>query len=138
MYRHAEPVRRTHLSPFKTSRRSYSRWGASSRTSARYGATNIHSSSETSLGYGFRVAMTRCYRVWAKVHNTLSGSAEEPGILQWHAQGCVESSRGLEDPILPLSAPTGLWFAPISPKLVEGELCELPLYGVLRSSSRKM
>src|SRR5215217_3360893 len=45
--------------------------GASSRTSARYGATNIHSSSETSLGYGFRVAMTRCYRLRAKVHNTL-------------------------------------------------------------------
>src|ERR671921_2231508 len=71
MYRHAEPVRTTHLSPFKTSRRSYSRWGASSRTSARYGATNVHSSSATSLGYGFRVAMTRCYRVRAKVHNTL-------------------------------------------------------------------
>src|SRR5215216_1051035 len=71
MYRHAEPVRTTHLSPFKTSRRSYSRWGASSRTSARYGATNIHSWSETSLGYGFRVAMTRCYRLRAKVHNTL-------------------------------------------------------------------
>src|SRR5215217_7517656 len=45
--------------------------GASSRTSARYGATNAHSSSETSLGYGFRVAMTGCYRVRAKVHNTL-------------------------------------------------------------------
>lgn len=27
MYLHAEPVRTTHLSPFKTSRRSCSRWG---------------------------------------------------------------------------------------------------------------
>ena len=35
----AEPVRTIHLSPLKTSRRSWSRCGASSRTSARYGAT---------------------------------------------------------------------------------------------------
>jgi hypothetical protein len=32
------------------------------------------------------------------------GSAEELGILQRHGQGCVERLRGLEDPILPLSA----------------------------------
>jgi hypothetical protein len=63
-----------------------------------------------------------------------TGSAEKPGILQVHAHGCVESSRGLEDPKLPLSVPTGVQLAPTSPKLVEGELCELPLYGVLRSS----
>ena len=34
-----------------------------------------------------------------------AGSAEEPGIVQRHGQGCVEPSRGLEDPNLPLSAP---------------------------------
>src|SRR5215211_4165879 len=62
MYLHADPVRTIHLSPLKTSRRSCSRWGASSLTSARYGARNAHSSSETSLGYGFRVSMPRCYR----------------------------------------------------------------------------
>ena len=63
-----------------------------------------------------------------------TGSAEKPGILQVHAQGCVDPSRGLEDPNVPLSTPTGVQPAPTSPKLVEGELCELPLYGVLRSS----
>src|SRR3712207_7983519 len=47
--------RSIHLSPLNTSRKSWLRCGASSRTSARYGATNAHSSSETSLGYGFRV-----------------------------------------------------------------------------------
>jgi hypothetical protein len=36
------------------------------------------------------------------------GLAEESGILQRHAQGCVEPSRGLEDPKLPLSAPNGV------------------------------
>jgi hypothetical protein len=61
------------------------------------------------------------------------GSAEEPGIVQRHAQGCVERLRGLVDPKLPLSAPTGVQLAPASPKLVEGRFCELPLYGVLRS-----
>jgi len=30
-----------------------------------------HSSSETSLGYGFRFAMPKCYRFRVKVHNTL-------------------------------------------------------------------
>jgi hypothetical protein len=54
-----------------------------------------------------------------------AGSAEEPGILQRHAQGCVEPSGGLEDSKLPLSAPTGVQLAPTSPMLVEGELCEL-------------
>jgi hypothetical protein len=33
-----------------------------------------------------------------------AGSAEEPGILKRHAQGCVGPSRGLEDSNLPLSA----------------------------------
>src|SRR5829696_2078315 len=60
-----------HLSPLNTSRKSWLRCGASSRTSARYGATNAHSSSETSLGYGFRVAMPACYRFRVEVHNTL-------------------------------------------------------------------
>jgi hypothetical protein len=34
-----------------------------------------------------------------------AGSAEEPGVLQRDAQGCVDPSRGFEDPKLPLSAP---------------------------------
>ena len=62
-----------------------------------------------------------------------AGSAEELGILQQHGQGCVGPLRGLEDPILPLSVPTGVHLTPTSPKLVE--FCELRLYGVLRSSS---
>jgi hypothetical protein len=37
-----------------------------------------------------------------------AGSAEEPGTIAWYCQGCVEPSRGLEDPNLPLSAPTGV------------------------------
>jgi hypothetical protein len=37
-----------------------------------------------------------------------TGSAEEPENLQRHGQGCVERSRGLEDPKLPLWAPTGV------------------------------
>src|SRR3954452_11530578 len=52
--RHDAPARTIHRSPLKTSRNSYFRCGASSRTRARYGATNAHSSSLTSLGYGFR------------------------------------------------------------------------------------
>ena len=64
-----------------------------------------------------------------------AGSAEEPGILQRHAQGYVEPSRGLADPNVPLSAPSGVQLAPTSPKLVEGEFCELLRpNGVLRSS----
>ena len=47
-----------------------------------------------------------------------AGSAEEPGILQRDSQGCVGPSRGLEDPILPLSVPTSV-------QLVEGEFYEL-------------
>src|SRR5512140_1384684 len=39
--------------PLNTSRRSCSRWGASSFISVRYGAMKSHSSSVTSLGYGF-------------------------------------------------------------------------------------
>src|SRR3954469_14664972 len=39
--------------PLNTSRRSCSRCGASSLISVRYGATKSHSSSVTSLGYGF-------------------------------------------------------------------------------------
>jgi hypothetical protein len=36
------------------------------------------------------------------------GSAEEPGIVQRHGQGCVERSGGLEDPKFPLWAPTSV------------------------------
>ena len=53
------------------------------------------------------------------------GSAEELGILHLPGQGCVETSRGLEDPYLPLSIPSDVKLAPISPKLVEGSFCEL-------------
>jgi hypothetical protein len=49
-----------------------------------------------------------------------TGSAEEPGILQRHGQGCVERLRGLVDPKLPLSAPTGVQLAPTSPECVDG------------------
>lgn len=35
-----------------------------------------------------------------------SGSAEESAILQRRGQGYVEAQRGLEDPLLPIPAPT--------------------------------
>ena len=54
-----------------------------------------------------------------------AGSAEEPGILQRHTQGCVEPLRGLENPNLPLSAPSSVQFAPTSPKLVEEQFSEV-------------
>jgi hypothetical protein len=60
-----------------------------------------------------------------------AGSAEEPGILQRHTQGCVEPSRGLEDPNLPVWAPTGVQLAPTSPKLVEEEFWEGDIASVL-------
>ena len=66
-----------------------------------------------------------------------AGSAEESAILQRPGQGYVQGSRGLEDPNLPLSAPTGVQLAPTSPKLVEGEFCEhLHLDGVLRGTPK--
>jgi hypothetical protein len=37
-----------------------------------------------------------------------AGSAEELGDLQRHAQGCVQGLRGLEDPNLSLSVPSGV------------------------------
>ena len=40
--------------------------------------------------------------------DTWAGSAKESGILQRHGQGCVGRLRGLEDPNLPLSIPTGV------------------------------
>jgi hypothetical protein len=77
-------------------------------------------------------------------HSRRLGAALEPqgedrqrnqGVLQRSGQGFVEPSRGLDDPNLSLSALTGVQLAPTSPKLVEGEMCELlRLYGVLRSS----
>jgi hypothetical protein len=48
-----------------------------------------------------------------------AGPADEAGVLQRHAQGCVEPWRRLGDPKLPLPAPTGVQLAPTSPKLVE-------------------
>jgi hypothetical protein len=41
-----------------------------------------------------------------------AGSAEEAGIVQWHAQGCVEPSRGLEGLDLPLD-PDCLCYSPL-------------------------
>jgi len=64
------------------------------------------------------------------------GSAEEPGLLQRHGQGYVESSRGLEDPNLPLWAPTAVQLAPTSQMLGEDELREFRHYGILRCSGR--
>jgi hypothetical protein len=54
-----------------------------------------------------------------------TGSAEESGIVRRHPQGRVEPSRGLEDPNLPLAAPTGVLLAPASPELVEGVFYKL-------------
>jgi len=53
IYRHGEPVRTIQRMALNTSRRSCSRCGASSFISVRYDATKSHSSSVTSLGYGF-------------------------------------------------------------------------------------
>jgi hypothetical protein len=58
------------------------------------------------------------------------GSVEELEILQRHAQGCVERSGGLRDPILPLSDPTGEQLAPTSPKLVDGKFSEVSIASV--------
>ena len=46
--------------------------------------------------------------------------------------------RGLEDPNLPLSTPSGVQLAPTSPKLVEGVFYEvgLPVIGLLQSSEK--
>jgi hypothetical protein len=65
-----------------------------------------------------------------------AGSAEEPGTLKRHDQGCVEASRGSVDHYISLSTPTGAQLASTSPKLVEGEFSQggLPFYGVLRRS----
>ncbi len=56
--RHDAPARTSQRSALNTSRRLCARCGASSASSARYGATSAHSSSATSLGYGFRSATT--------------------------------------------------------------------------------
>jgi hypothetical protein len=53
------------------------------------------------------------------------GSAEELGILQRPIQGCVEAQRGLKDPNLPLSVPTGVQLAPTSPKFMKGMFSEV-------------
>jgi hypothetical protein len=54
-----------------------------------------------------------------------TGSAEEPGIVQRDGQGCVEPSRGLQDPNLPLSDPTGVQLAPTSPKFAAAGFSEV-------------
>ena len=56
-----------------------------------------------------------------------AGSTEESGILQRHVQGCVEPSRGLDDPKFPLSTPNGV-------QLVEGKFYALRVDGVLGCS----
>ena len=52
--RHGLPVLTSQRRALNTSRRGWSRCPASSRRRVRYGAANAHSSSVTSLGYGFR------------------------------------------------------------------------------------
>jgi hypothetical protein len=59
-----------------------------------------------------------------------SGLVEESGTLQHTGQGCVGHSRGLEDPNVPLSAPTSVQLAPTSPKLVEEEFSEVGVASV--------
>src|SRR5215203_2616339 len=72
MYRHAEPVRTIHLrARFEDLAQIVVALRGVLSEECQVGATNAHSSSETSLGYGFLVAMPRCYRVRARVHNTL-------------------------------------------------------------------
>jgi hypothetical protein len=58
-----------------------------------------------------------------------TGSAEEPGVLQRYGQGCVGPSRGFRDTNLPLSVPTGVQPALISPKLVQSRFSEVRLNG---------
>src|SRR5919205_923509 len=62
--RQGAPARTIQRRALKTSRSSYRRWPASSGSSARYGATNAHSSSVTSVGYGLRAraSMPGLYR----------------------------------------------------------------------------
>ena len=65
-----------YLRPLYTSRKSYTRWSASSVISVRQGATNAHSSSLTSLGYALR-GFTSIPQFYQLVHDTLLG----PGII---------------------------------------------------------
>jgi len=67
---------------------------------------------------GIEGGFEELWRAWLRM-------AEESVILRRHDQGCVEVKRGLEDPKLPLSAPTGVHLAPTSQELVEGLFCEL-------------
>ena len=53
MSRQALPERVIQRSPLKTSRKRCSRCGVSSVIKVKYGATNAHSSSLTSVGYAF-------------------------------------------------------------------------------------
>ncbi len=53
-YRQWAPVLTSQRTASSTARRSCFRWSASSRSRVRCGTANAHSSSVTSLGYGFR------------------------------------------------------------------------------------
>ena len=76
------------------------------------------------------------YGGFEELWTSWAGSAEEPEIPQRHGQGCIEPSRGFEDPRVPLLAPSGVQLAPRSPELVDGELVELfRLMRVLRRSA---
>ena len=55
---HWHPAFTTHRIASNTSRKAYSRGGASSRVRVRYGTRNSRSASETSLGYDFRASLT--------------------------------------------------------------------------------
>src|SRR4051812_11989756 len=79
--RHAAPARTIQRSALKTSRNSYFRCGASSRTRARYGATNAHSSSLTSLGYGFRAVRVVSIPKLYGIHRTELLTPSMPAAL---------------------------------------------------------
>lgn len=55
--RHGAPDLTSQRRALSTSRRSWTRWCASSRSRVRYGAANAHSSSVTSVGYAFRASL---------------------------------------------------------------------------------
>ena len=88
--------------------------------------------SQRGVGKRWRTLL-RCSKGFSATPGPRAGSAEEPAILQRHGQECGEASRGIEDPNLPLSTPTGAQLALTSPKLVEGRFSELRLDRVLGS-----
>src|ERR1700761_7429420 len=68
---HGAPARTIQRNALNISRSSYRRCGASSLIRTRYGAAKLHSSSDTSVGYGLRSGIAPGYQVWPKVPNTL-------------------------------------------------------------------